>query len=319
MLREPPSIVLLVEDDPATADMYALGLNLCGYPVQVAHTAEAGLTHVANGMHPRLIVLDLVVPTIGGLEMLLLLRKSPSTSSVPVIVLSNQDMDFPEAYRRGATKCLAKYSTTPGELVMHVRTVVGHPLSEVDAEQIAGAKPTPRRVGAAATETSRAAAIRAVEPGAWGTGADPKAILAEQLLAQVAGRPAYDPEAKRIEKVSEGHEGNANIVGPQNLTQRQQHAELAAAAVERAWANQQRARANRALANAQHHLGADEVIARAQAELYGGWAQMHAERARAHECRAARHFREAAKHDRDADAYSVRLLAAVERLYAARH
>src|ERR1700737_3405314 len=140
---EPASVVLLVEDDPATADMYALGLNLCGYPVQVARTIEAGLTHVADGIQPRVIILDLVVPKIGGLEMLVLLRKSPSTSSIPVIVLSNQDMEFPEAYRRGATECLAKHSTTPGELVMHVRTVVGHPLGEADAEQIAGPEPTP--------------------------------------------------------------------------------------------------------------------------------------------------------------------------------
>jgi CheY-like chemotaxis protein len=305
MQREPASIVLLIEDDPATADMYALGLNLCGYPVQIAHSAEAGLSELAEGMRPKLIVLDLVLPRIGGLEMLLLLRENPFTSSVPVIVLSNQDTDFPEAYRRGATECLAKHATTPGDLVMRVRTCLGLAFTGS---------------GAAADESSGTAALHAVAPGAWGTGADPKAILAEQLLAQVAGGPDYsDPETNMYRKLSEGNGDKANIVPGQNLTQRQQHAELAAAAVERAWANQQRARANRALANARHRLGADEAVARAQAELYGGWAQMHSERARAHEARAARHFREAARHDRDADACSVRLLAAVERLYAARH
>jgi DNA-binding response OmpR family regulator len=138
MQGERPGIVLLVEDDPATADMYALGLNLSGYPVEVAHTAEAGLAQVEDGMRPTLVVLDLVLPKTGGLQMLEVLRKNQATMRIPIIVLSNQDMDFAEAYRRGATECLAKHSTTPGDLVVHVRTVVGHLLAEAHANPAEG-------------------------------------------------------------------------------------------------------------------------------------------------------------------------------------
>jgi DNA-binding response OmpR family regulator len=272
MTGDESGFVLLVEGDPAAADMYALSLNLCGYPVHIAHSPEAGLTQITDGVSPKVVVLDLGLLQISGLEMLLLLRKSPSTSRVPVIVLSNQVVDFPEAYRRGATECLAKHSTTPGDLVMHVRTVVGQPRSEF----------------ASARETSHRG-------------------------------QTTDMQSKRMATPAESHEEKAKIVGAQNLALRQQQAELTAAAAERAWANQQRTRANRALAHAEQQPGTDETVARAQAELYGGWAQMHSERARAHECRAARQFREAAVHDRDADACSARLLAAVERLYAARH
>jgi DNA-binding response OmpR family regulator len=130
MKDEQPGMVLLVEDDPDAADMYALSLNLCGYPVRVARSPEAGLAQVADGAPPKLIVLDLGLVKLSGFEMLMLLRQSPSTASMPVIVLSNHVVDFPEAYKRGATECLAKHSTTPGDLAMHVRTVVGQPRSD---------------------------------------------------------------------------------------------------------------------------------------------------------------------------------------------
>jgi CheY-like chemotaxis protein len=276
MKSEQSGIVLLVEDDPDAADMYALSLNLCGYPVRVASSPEAGLAQVSSGGSPKLIVLDLGLVKLDGLEMLMLLRQSPSTAGVPVIVLSNEVVDFPEAYRRGATACLAKHSTTPGDLVMHVRTVVGQPRSELASQR---AEPARR-----SDQVSEAG---------------PKRGVAVPLVSRA--------------------EDKAKVAGAQNLAQRQQQAELAAAAGERAWANRQRARANRALATAEQNVGADEVVARAQADLYGGWAQVHSERARAHECRAMRQFQEAAVHDHNADAFGAGLLVAVERLYAARH
>src|SRR3979411_3033461 len=92
--------VLLIEDDTAIADMYALGLNLSGYGVRVAGSSEAALTQGAAGGGPRLILLDLGLPRASGLEVLDALRQCPSTSRVPIFVLSNQDNDFPEAYRR---------------------------------------------------------------------------------------------------------------------------------------------------------------------------------------------------------------------------
>jgi CheY-like chemotaxis protein len=117
--------VLLIEDDVAIADMYALGLNLSGYRVRVAGSSDDALAQVADGARPRLIVLDLGLPRTGGLEVLVALREGPATSNVPVIVLSNQDNDFPEAYRRGATECLPKHRTTPKELVSYVEVAMG--------------------------------------------------------------------------------------------------------------------------------------------------------------------------------------------------
>jgi DNA-binding response OmpR family regulator len=115
--------ILLVEDDVDIAGMYKMGLNFAGYPVRVASTGAEAL---ADEGEPQAIVLDLEMPDVGGLEILDTLRHRPRTVDVPVIVLSNQDDDFAEAYRRGATSCNAKYRTSPGDLLNLVGQAIRH-------------------------------------------------------------------------------------------------------------------------------------------------------------------------------------------------
>jgi DNA-binding response OmpR family regulator len=114
-------VVLLIENDVAVADMYAFGLNVGGYQVHVAATPDSAWTEVKQPGHPpELIVLDLELPSVSGLDVLNDLRRTPETASVPVIVLANDQEDFVEAYRRGATDCHTKYRTTPRQLVSYV-------------------------------------------------------------------------------------------------------------------------------------------------------------------------------------------------------
>ena len=118
---EPRPRVLLVEDDGVIAHMYELGLTIRGYPVRLASSGESALTETSQDSPPDVIILDLELPAMSGLQMLEELRHRPGTLHVPVIVLSNSDVDFSEAYRRGATQCHSKYRTTPQALVDYVR------------------------------------------------------------------------------------------------------------------------------------------------------------------------------------------------------
>jgi CheY-like chemotaxis protein len=118
------SAVLVVEDDADIAGMYALGLQLGGHAVRVASTGRSALIDVAE-KQPQAIVLDLWLPDIAGLEMIDSLRHAPKTEHVPIIVLSNEDAEFPEAYQRGANECHLKYRTTPKELVHYVEGAIG--------------------------------------------------------------------------------------------------------------------------------------------------------------------------------------------------
>lgn len=112
--------VLLIEDDVAIAEMFALGLYVRGHPVRTAKSDDSASMLTADADRPSVIVLDLDRPSERGLEILNSLLVDPSTSGVPVIVLYDEDADFPEAYRRGATEFRAKYRTTPMELVRYV-------------------------------------------------------------------------------------------------------------------------------------------------------------------------------------------------------
>jgi CheY-like chemotaxis protein len=121
---DPSDDVLLVEDDTDVADMYAMGLRLSGHQARVATNGRSALVDAAE-KHPRAIVLDLRLPDIGGLEVIDSLRHAPATVDVPIIVLSNEDSEFPEAVRRGANECHVKYRTTPNELVHYVEGAIG--------------------------------------------------------------------------------------------------------------------------------------------------------------------------------------------------
>jgi two-component system KDP operon response regulator KdpE len=118
-------VVLLIEDDDDIATMYATGLSLSGHPAHIASSGHLGLEEVIVARKPpSVIVLDLGLPDMPGLEILDNLRGHAPPIDVPVIVLSNDTTDFEAAYAHGATECHAKYRTTPRELVDYVEAAL---------------------------------------------------------------------------------------------------------------------------------------------------------------------------------------------------
>src|ERR1700693_5783087 len=98
----PQPRVLMVEDHPDIADLYQLKLQLEGYRVAVASDGVAGLK-LARSLLPDLILLDIHVPHLDGLQVLAALRADKTTDEVPVIVCSADDNPqlITEANRRG--------------------------------------------------------------------------------------------------------------------------------------------------------------------------------------------------------------------------
>ena len=118
-------LVLLIEDDIDIATMYAFGLTHYGHPAHVAYSGHSGLDEAFVAQEPpSVIVLDLGLPDMPGLEILDNLRGHTPPIDVPVIVLSNDTNDFDAAYAHGATECHAKYRTTPRELVDYVEAAL---------------------------------------------------------------------------------------------------------------------------------------------------------------------------------------------------
>src|SRR5256885_6652977 len=82
--------VLMVEDHPDIADLYQLKLQLEGYRVAVAPDGDTGL-RLARSLKPDLILLDVHVPQLDGLQVLAALREDDATRDLLVVVCSEDD------------------------------------------------------------------------------------------------------------------------------------------------------------------------------------------------------------------------------------
>ena len=108
-------VILLVEDTPTDEELTARALKNSGVAVSVvvARDGEEALTHLLAdepSKLPDLVMLDLKLPKVDGLEVLEKLRAAPRTKTLPVVVLSTSTKreDVVAAYHRGCNGYLAK-------------------------------------------------------------------------------------------------------------------------------------------------------------------------------------------------------------------
>ena len=93
--------VLIVEDKPANLTLAVFLLESIGHAVLTATTAEAGLT-IARDAQPDLILMDIQLPGMDGLEATVRLKSDPATSAIPVIALTALAMKGDEERIRAA-------------------------------------------------------------------------------------------------------------------------------------------------------------------------------------------------------------------------
>lgn len=83
-----PKCILIVEDDKDVARLYAEAFLSDGFVVKIAYDGREGLKMALN-VHPDLILLDIMLPIMQGLEVLKALKTDPLSASIPVILLTN--------------------------------------------------------------------------------------------------------------------------------------------------------------------------------------------------------------------------------------
>lgn len=114
-----PLRILLVEDNPSDLKLalHALEAHKLDNPVDVARDGEEALEHLfasrepgAESELPQLILLDLKLPKMGGLEVLERIKSEPDIRQIPVVVLtsSREEPDIEHAYRLGANSYIVK-------------------------------------------------------------------------------------------------------------------------------------------------------------------------------------------------------------------
>jgi DNA-binding response OmpR family regulator/HPt (histidine-containing phosphotransfer) domain-containing protein len=117
--------ILIVEDDPFTADVYRNGLEWAGFTVSCAASIEDATRQLLHE-RPDALLLDLILGEENGIELLRFVRSCESTRETPVIMLSNAFMPerVREAWEAGATECLDKAHASPPRIAVGMRTAI---------------------------------------------------------------------------------------------------------------------------------------------------------------------------------------------------
>jgi CheY-like chemotaxis protein len=108
-------IVLIIDDEPVICELFARALAASGFFPVTTQTAEAAVHLIEGGLHPDAILLDLVMPGMGGLGFLLQLRGNPTRNRIPVAIVTGNSV-IPSALERAATALDAEIHLKPLEI-----------------------------------------------------------------------------------------------------------------------------------------------------------------------------------------------------------
>ncbi|HYV67129.1 MAG TPA: response regulator [Myxococcales bacterium] len=115
-------VVLLVEDDADTRELYASYLVSQGFRVLEAGDGLQALCQLA-GERPDLMLLDLGLPRLNGVQLLRSIRQQPRLADLPVVIVSGQ-LDLLSAANDIAADVICPKPCEPGELLRAVRSVL---------------------------------------------------------------------------------------------------------------------------------------------------------------------------------------------------
>lgn len=116
--------VLVVEDDPVILRLLEVNFELEGFTVVLAHDGEEGIA-AAKSERPDIIVSDIMMPKVSGIELVEALKADQTTAGIPIILLSAkaQTGDLKSGLDSGADDYVTK-PFEPLELVDHVNALL---------------------------------------------------------------------------------------------------------------------------------------------------------------------------------------------------
>jgi len=116
--------ILIVEDEPDAVELLELHLKNAGYDVTVAEDGDEALRKIHKSI-PDLVILDLMIPEINGLEVCKVIRKDPATESIPVVMCTAKasEIDKVLGLELGADDYITK-PFSPRELVLRVKNLL---------------------------------------------------------------------------------------------------------------------------------------------------------------------------------------------------
>lgn len=118
--------ILIVDDDVFLLDMYSLKFKEAGFQIEVAENGEEAIKK-AQEINPNVILLDVVMPKMDGIETLRKIKKDKIAESAKIVVLTNlgQKEDIEKGLKLGADDYIVKAHFTPTEVLNKVKALLG--------------------------------------------------------------------------------------------------------------------------------------------------------------------------------------------------
>lgn len=123
--------VLLIEDDIPTIDLYKLNLEKAGFKLEVIKWGNEAMERVEkmnkeSEQNPDVVLLDIILPDINGIQILKRIREKKETGAMPVLILTNySDPKTEEASSRlNAQGYFIKTNHTPKEIVKIIQKIL---------------------------------------------------------------------------------------------------------------------------------------------------------------------------------------------------
>ena len=119
--------VMIVDDDHFILNMYKVKFEHAGFNIATAANGQEALDIARSGYVPDVLLIDIIMPVMGGIEFLQLIRAEKLFQQVPIIVLSNQSQstDISEAMQLGVKSYIVKATTIPSEIVEEIKNMFG--------------------------------------------------------------------------------------------------------------------------------------------------------------------------------------------------
>ena len=123
--QTPKKKILFIDDDTFLLDMYALKFTKAGYDVKTADATEVALKLLRDGYVPDVLLADIVMPGMDGLEFVTTIRKERLAPAASVIMLTNQGAsdDVSKAQKLGVDGYIVKATTIPSEVLAEVEKI----------------------------------------------------------------------------------------------------------------------------------------------------------------------------------------------------
>jgi two-component system phosphate regulon response regulator PhoB len=128
--------ILIIEDESDLAELVAFNLGQEGYTPLVALDGTTGLEYALNKL-PDLILLDLMLPGLSGLEVCKMLKNTDKTSKIPIIMLTakGEEIDRVVGFEVGADDYMVKPFSTR-ELILRIKAVLRRTTSEENGGKV---------------------------------------------------------------------------------------------------------------------------------------------------------------------------------------